>query len=199
MLLEKLEDRCLLSVASVSRGGTLTVNGTASDDTILITKGRKGVLNVEVNGSTLQFRIISVRRIWVDCFAGNDDVAFSSRVPGATINGGDGDDHLSGTRANDTINGGLGNDSLFGWQGDDVINGDDGADTIDGCDGNDTLHGGTGNDSMSGYIGDDKLFGDDGNDTLFGAAGNDTVDGGNGTDNAVREGTDTFLNVENIT
>ena len=57
MLLEKLEDRCLLSVASVSRGGTLTVNGTASDDTILITKGRKGVLNVEVNGSTLQFRM----------------------------------------------------------------------------------------------------------------------------------------------
>jgi Ca2+-binding RTX toxin-like protein len=199
MMLENLEDRCLLSVASVSRGGTLTVNGTALNDTIRITKERKGWLNVQVNDTTLQFRLVSVRRIWVDCFAGNDDVAFSSRLPGATILGGDGDDHLAGTRANDSIDGGLGNDSLFAWQGDDTVTGGDGADTIDGCDGNDTLHGNGGNDSMSGYIGDDQVFGDDGNDTLFGAAGNDTVDGGNGTDNAVREGTDTFLNVENIT
>jgi Ca2+-binding RTX toxin-like protein len=186
-------------VASVSRGGTLTVNGTALDDNILITKGRKGVLNVQVNSTALQFRIITVKRIWVDALAGNDTVAFSSRVPGATILGGDGDDHLSGTRTDDSIDGGAGNDSLFGWQGNDSITGDAGADTIDGCDGNDTLRGGIGNDSMSGFIGDDSLFGDDGNDTLFGAAGNDTVDGGNGTDNAVREGTDTFLNVENIT
>jgi Ca2+-binding RTX toxin-like protein len=199
MMLEKLEDRCLLSVASVSRGGTLTVNGTALDDNILITKGRKGVLNVQVNSTALTFRIINVKRIWVDALAGNDTVAFSSRVPGATILGGDGDDHLSGTRADDSIDGGAGNDSLFGWQGNDSITGDDGSDTIDGCDGNDTLRGGIGNDSMSGFIGDDSLFGDDGNDTLFGAAGNDTVDGGAGTDNAVREGTDVFTNVETIT
>lgn len=197
MTLEDLEDRRLLS-ASLSAGGTLTVYGTAQNDTILIAKGRKGALNVEINGATQSFRIIGVRRIWVDCFAGNDDVAFSSRVIGATIKGGDGDDHLAGTRANDTMDGGAGNDSLFGWQGNDVITGADGSDTIDGCDGNDTLHGNGGNDSMSGYIGDDQVFGDDGDDTLFGAAGNDTVDGGAGTDNAVREGNDVFRNVESI-
>jgi Ca2+-binding RTX toxin-like protein len=196
MLIENLEDRRLLS-ASLSNG-LLTVTGTNGSDNIVVAKARKGWLNVTMNNATQRFRIISVTKIVVNALGGSDTVAFSSRVIGATINGGDGNDHLMGSRNGDTINGGAGNDSLWGWQGNDVIIGGDGADTIDGCDGNDTLHGNGGNDSMSGYTGNDQVFGDDGNDTLFGAAGNDTVDGGAGVDNAQREGNDVFRNVESI-
>ena len=91
---------------------------------------------------------------------------------GQVINGGNGNDTLTGTTGDDTINGGNGND---------MINALDGM-TPDGGNGNDTINGGNGNDTLSGGEGDDIIIGGNGNDTLDGGSGNNTLSGGNGND-----------------
>ena len=180
MMFENLEDRRLLSAAALT-AGTLTVTGTAKNDTIYVAK--KGTnLTVRVNKATQTFKLADVKKMVVNALAGNDNISFGYGTIGATINAGDGNDHVIGTSSGDTINGGAGNDYLHAWAGNDVVNGDAGNDVIIGCLGNDTIHGGAGNDLISGAQGDDQIFGDAGNDTLFGAAGNDKVDGGDGKD-----------------
>ena len=72
-----------------------------------------------------------------------------------------------------TINGGTGNDSLTGLAESDSITGNAGNDTLLGLGGSDLIFGGEGNDS---------LFGGIGNDLLEGGAGNDNIDGGDGID-----------------
>jgi len=196
MMFENLEDRRLMSAASLT-AGTLTVTGTARNDTIYIAK--KGAnLGVRVNNATQTFKLADVKKIVVNALAGNDNVSFGYGTIGAKIDGGAGNDHIIGTSSNDTINGGAGNDYIHAWLGNDVVNGGDGNDTLIGCIGNDTIHGGNGNDLISGAEGDDQIFGDAGNDTLFGAKGNDKVDGGDGNDVAYRDGKDTFTRVERI-
>ncbi len=135
-------------------------------------------------------------------------------------------ENIVGTEA-DTITGGTGNDQLLGMTGDDTLNGDDGDDVVSGNDGNDnisggigndTLHGGNDNDILDGGGNNDELYGGAGNDILLGGTGNDFFDGGAGTDTAsfagyttyvnvdlsntaaqnTREGTDTFINIENL-
>lgn len=141
------------------------------------------------------------------------------------ITGGDGNDILHGDNGGflgiggngaNVLDGQGGDDFLNGWGGDDTLLGGDGQDTLYGGDGDDRLYGQMGNDWLSGEAGNDYLNGGAGNDTLEGGAGNDTLDGGDGVDTAyyghatggviVRatftdgsaEGTDTFVNVENI-
>jgi Ca2+-binding RTX toxin-like protein len=196
MLFENLEDRRLMSAASLT-SGTLTVNGTARNDLIYVAK--KGAnLSVRVNNATQTFSLSAVKKIVVNALAGNDSVSFGYGTIGATINGGNGNDHIIGTSSADIINGGAGNDYLHAWLGNDVVNGGDGNDTIIGCIGNDTIHGNNGNDLISGAEGNDQVFGDAGNDTLFGAKGNDKVDGGDGNDVAYKDGNDVFTRVERI-
>ncbi|MCC5664996.1 hypothetical protein LC653_13975 [Nostoc sp. CHAB 5784] len=98
------------------------------------------------------------------------------------MNGGDGNDNLSGTLGNDTLNGGSGDDLVSGSLGDDLLNGDSGDDNLPGSLGNDTLNGGLGNDNLTGSEGDDFVFGDAGNDTLDGGQGSDVIFGGDGND-----------------
>ncbi|MCA1705244.1 MAG: hypothetical protein LC808_19105, partial [Actinobacteria bacterium] len=62
--------------------------------------------------------------------AGNDTIDCTSADPGKTIQGGAGNDTITGTAFDDTIHGGTGNDTITGG---------DGADTLTGGDGNDTL------------------------------------------------------------
>jgi Ca2+-binding RTX toxin-like protein len=103
--------------------------------------------------------------------AGNDTITGGGDSD--IINGGDGDDLLSGNADGDLIDGGDGND---------VINGDDGSDTLLGNIGNDTVNGGDGNDSVNGMLGRDTIIGGDGNDTLLGGGSVDFIYGGDGTD-----------------
>jgi Ca2+-binding RTX toxin-like protein len=115
-----------------------------------------------------------------------------------TINGGDGDDTLSGLAfsdlllggdGNDLLEGGFDSDTLYGGNGDDRLFSNDAAnpngsgypDVMLGEAGNDTLTGSTGDDNLSGGADNDSLIGSLGNDVLFGDAGNDTLDGGAGT------------------
>ena len=57
----------------------------------------------------------------------------------------------------DVLEGGFGNDIISGLAGDDTITGDDGDDTIDGGAGDDTISGDNGDDTIDGGIGTDMV------------------------------------------
>ena len=134
---------------------------------------------------------------------GDDTIDGSGGVLGNVrlgLNGGDGNDSITGTTNDDTIDGGAGidtllggagNDTIFGGNEADIINGQAGDDSVFGGDGNDVIGGGLGNDVIraglgqdivNGNEGADTLIGDDGRDTISGGAGNDSIDGGLGAD-----------------
>jgi Ca2+-binding RTX toxin-like protein len=82
---------------------------------------------------------------------GNDSLtvlAHSDEVAAVGLDGGPGDDLLTGADSNDTLNGGEGNDRIVGGPGGDVLNGGAGNDTLvwNNGDGSDTLNGDAGND-----------------------------------------------------
>jgi Ca2+-binding RTX toxin-like protein len=97
-----------------------------------------------------------------------------------------------------------------------TITGTANAETISGTSADDVICAGGGNDTIKGLGGNDTLKGEDGGDTLIGGVGNDTLDGGLGTDtasysasltavnaslaanSATGEGSDTFLDVEDL-
>jgi Ca2+-binding RTX toxin-like protein len=84
------------------------------------------------------------------------------------------------------LDGGTGNDSISGANGDDTILGGAGDDYILGIGGNNLLDAGPGN---------DLVYGADGSDTLIGGPGNDTIYGGWGNDRAVLGVASTAVNV----
>jgi Ca2+-binding RTX toxin-like protein len=94
----------------------------------------------------------------------DDTIDCTSANPGKTINGGAGNDTITGTSEADTINGGDGNDTITGGAGNDTLNGGLGIDTVSGSGGNDNLVGPS-NDGSS-----DSLDGGDGTDTCQGPA-----------------------------
>jgi trimeric autotransporter adhesin len=74
---------------------------------------------------------------------------------------------------------------LDGGDGNDTITGTAGADIIDGGAGDDVINGGAGNDDITGGAGADSIQGGAGNDTIRGFVGADTVDGGANTDTLI--------------
>ncbi|CAN7646199.1 hypothetical protein LJR122_005023 [Massilia sp. LjRoot122] len=110
----------------------------------------RNVINVTINGST------------------NDK--------GVNLNGGNGNDTLSGNATNnaeDVLQGGNGNDLLSGFGGTDALYGGNGDDKLSGGAGIDYLYGDSGNDTLDGGSEGDFLFGGKGNDVLTGGAGAD--------------------------
>ena len=63
--------------------------------------------------------------------------------PTATMDGGPGNDTLTGTEFADSMSGGTGDDRVIGFRGNDVMNGGDGNDTLvwNNGDGSDTMNG----------------------------------------------------------
>jgi Ca2+-binding RTX toxin-like protein len=147
------------------------------------------------------YDLVYLKAVTVNGEGGNDDLSASIELTvGFTLNGGPGDDKLTGTGVGDILNGGDGNDeigggggadaieggagddNLYGDTGDDVITGDAGDDMIDGADGSDTIQGGPGQDSILGDgdirdTGNDKIDAVDGErDTVQCGSGADTVD-----------------------
>jgi hypothetical protein len=98
------------------------------------------------------------------------------------IQGGDGDDTLTGTGASDEIVAGGGDDLVFGGEGDDTVYGGSGDDTIDGGTGDDILRGDAGDDDISSGDGNDAIFGGEGDDEISGDASDDVISGGDGVD-----------------
>ncbi|HEY1593804.1 MAG TPA: calcium-binding protein [Thermoleophilaceae bacterium] len=83
---------------------------------------------------------------------GNDSItvlAKTTEIATATIDGGAGDDVLTGADTNDSLIGGDGNDRLIGAKGTDGMSGGAGNDTLvwNNGDGSDTMDGGDGNDT----------------------------------------------------
>ena len=104
------------------------------------------------------------------------------KPPSVTTNGGNNNDTLTGSRANDTMDGGNGNDTLYGRTGNDTLYGGNGNDALFGEGGHDKVYGGNGDDRLEGGYGDDLLDGDNGRDILLGGAGNDLLYAGNDSD-----------------
>ncbi len=196
--LEHLEQRKLLS-ANLD-GGSLELRGTDGDDAIIVdatdVDGQVRVSGVEgVEDGTI---FEGVRRVRVRLGQGDDSAEVSGeffndrgRLTRFRIEGGRGDDVITGGDSRNRLLGGAGDDILTGGdradilrgrKGDDILNGGGGADKLRGDDGVDTLHGGEGNDELKGGRGDDELHGDDGHDRVSGGAGDDLIHGGRGND-----------------
>ncbi len=113
-------------------------------------------------------------------------------------NGGNGDDVLVGSSANNTLKGNAGADQLYGGGGNDTLQGEEGTDLLVGDAGNDKLFGGAGADSLDGGAGRDQFFGEGGNDDFINADGvAETVDCGAGAnDDAEVDPLDTLVGCE---
>jgi VCBS repeat-containing protein len=98
-------------------------------------------------------------------------MATSSATTNGPLNGGVGDDLITGNELANTISGGSGNDTVLGGGGDDRLMGDAGNDVLDGGAGNDTVSGGSGDDVLVYVVAEnagseDTYSGDAGIDTL---------------------------------
>ena len=111
-----------------------------------------------------------------------------------------GDDILDGGAGNDFLSGDGGADELYGGDGNDILVGDANGVPIE-YHGADYLDGGAGNDKLYGYGKDDRLFGGAGDDLLegdsssvaFAEHGNDYLDGEDGNDTLQGDGGDDIL------
>lgn len=113
--------------------------------------------------------------------------------------GGDGDDVLVGSSADNELWGSYGNDELYGGDGDDYLVGLWGADLLVGDGGDDFLSAGDGPDVLDGGPGLDEMYGHIGADVFYNADGlADTVDCGGGIDDPEPDPLDTFIDCENI-
>jgi Ca2+-binding RTX toxin-like protein len=79
---------------------------------------------VDINGSVSSFRRAHITRIVLHGQAGNDSLIASRSFDfplDVFMNGGPGNDELSGALGNDRLNGGRGDDHIWGGGGDDTL------------------------------------------------------------------------------
>jgi hemolysin type calcium-binding protein len=103
----------------------------------------------------------------------NDNYSANVQADVEDIDGGNGDDTISGSAAPNRFRGMLGNDRLSGAEG---------ADDLGGGSGDDVINGGGGSDTLSGGDGDDTIQAQDGEP--------DTISCGSGTDTVLADATD---------
>src|SRR4051794_41876607 len=122
------------------QSGTLQITGDGAGDTLTLAQGATAnALDVVVNGQLLStFDRATFTAVAVDARGGNDTVSVQNVVPAlenVTIDGGAGDDTLTGANGAETFIGGPRND---------FVDGNIGADTPPLGTGNDTLQWGPG-------------------------------------------------------
>jgi len=170
---EPLEPRMVLSGNPLlSRTWTIVGDTEPSqpDDVIVVERDPDvgGQLRATVNGRVVSTRSEDgVRTIRIRAGRGNDTVSIS--IPGNTA-------------ITSVIDGGFGDDSITGGEAADIIRGGKGRDTLVGGDGNDRMWGGADDDSLAGSAGDDFLYGDAGADVIRGGGGRNSLVGGAGID-----------------
>lgn len=111
----------------------------------------------------------------IDGGDGDDNLSGDAGID--TINGGDGDDHIDGGLDNNRLFGDAGNDTLISYMGHDILEGGAGSDILNSGFGNDTLRGGAGNDLLFAGGGIDELYGDAGSDLLVSEVFDQVVQG----------------------
>ncbi|HYE20890.1 MAG TPA: hypothetical protein VEA69_20760 [Tepidisphaeraceae bacterium] len=167
--------------ASLSKGGTLTVLGSANPETIRVTHeadGRIWVSTTRKGGMTrflFSFRAKTTQRVYVDAGDGDDKIDCKGVFRITHLLGNFGNDSIHGSDYIDGIFGGPGNDNIHAHEGNDQVWGDDGDDTLQGDDGDDDLTGGYGSDTILGNGGDDSIYSADG-------TAQDLISGGLGMD-----------------
>lgn len=157
--LEVLEQKQLLSgVTSSFSSGTLIINGTSSDDDILVSESTAGTIQYDDGGTITDTGIASANVTKIDLrgLAGNDTLQVDAALTTIAV--------LRGSTGNDTLIAGGGNSTLYGETGDDV------------------LIGGPGDDTLSAWFGTDSLSGGGGNDLLYVDEFDSHIDGGEGAD-----------------
>jgi Ca2+-binding RTX toxin-like protein len=192
--------------------GTLTVPGTAGDDTINVNLNLSGSgLLVRLNEQLIFYALGDVKRMKLEGGSGDDEIRIAPGVPQpATLLGGAGNDVLVGGDGDDRLDGGAGADLISGGWGSNTVDYgsrtrplaarlDNFANDGEAGEGDNVLAdvhfviAGSGNDLVVGSEDNDWLFGNGGNDTLSGAGGNDTLDGRGGNDSLLGgAGNDTF-------
>ncbi|MEQ9330901.1 DUF4347 domain-containing protein [Thalassobaculum sp.] len=111
-----------------------------------------------------------------------DNIEFASIIGNATVNGGSGDNYVTGDDASQFISLGVGDDTLYGGSGADTIGSGSGLDDLYGEDGDDMVFGGTDADNVFGGADQDMVYGNQGADVLYGNQGLDTLYGGQDND-----------------
>jgi Ca2+-binding RTX toxin-like protein len=124
------------------------------DETYTVETAGARFLFKRISGGPFQLDVGGAERYVNNLKGGTDKFStLDQAVPvtgiAVTLNGGEGNDELTGTDGADTINGGPGDDKLTGFKGNDAPNGEDGDDLIvwNNGDGSDKPEGGAGNDT----------------------------------------------------
>jgi hypothetical protein len=114
----------------------LTINGTDDRDIIRVTlsASNHNRLSVFLNDQSTAFNVDDVQNIVINGGSGNDNLSINEKygaipIP-ARLNGGNGNDTLTGSSANDRLYGGNGNDRLYGNAGRDRLDGGAGTDRL---------------------------------------------------------------------
>ena len=136
---------------------TLTANGTDGADSFQLVgaRGQNGAadgMDIVTNGAVSHVDSLGVETISIDAGAGDDNIDARSLSSNSTV-------AIDGGRGNDTLSGSATVDILDGGAGDDRIDGNGGADLMRGGAGDDTLLGnpGGGSDTVDGGSGHDEL------------------------------------------
>ncbi|WP_300458130.1 carboxypeptidase regulatory-like domain-containing protein [Desulfobacula sp.] len=181
-ILKKTGDTIIEDISDPG-SGTLTINSGEGNDKIAAVDA--GTIELENSSGKHIFSFgpfVGLGFTAIELNGGNGDDTITGSPLNDAISGGSGQDVLSGGSGDDTIQGGDGNDRIIGNAGNDHLYGNAGDDFISGWDGNDHLYGGIGNDYLCGSQDNDVLWGDEDNDILLGGIGLDDIDGGPGED-----------------
>jgi Ca2+-binding RTX toxin-like protein len=148
-------------------GGTATLNLDGADDNVTVSVSGGLLVHGQTTGG------LNSGSDW-DSAAPGDQAVPADGTFVVVVNGGDGNDSLAVLAKNSEIV----TAALNGGPGDDVLTGSDTGDSLEGLDGNDRLVGAKGGDDMSGGNGNDTLVWNngDGSDSIDGGAGNDTTE-----------------------
>ncbi len=138
---------------------TVFVNGTEGNDSLFATFAN-GVIGFQMNGQSIgQANSSMISRLVISGIGGLDTISVAPVNLPTTIDGGFGNDVLTGGSGPDTIHGGDGDDSLTGGPGNDELFGENGNDTLNGGTGLNVLDEGPGQ-------GGAEFFGTTGNDVI---------------------------------
>lgn len=148
-------------------GGAATLNLDGADDNVTVSVSGGLLVHGQTTGG------LNSGSDWDSATAGNQTVPADGTFV-VVVNGGDGNDSLAVLAKNNEIV----TAALNGGSGDDVLTGSDTGDSLEGGDGNDRLVGAKGTDNMSGGTGNDTLVWNngDGSDSIDGGAGNDATE-----------------------